>query len=292
MNKQKSFTLIELLVVIVIIGILAGVIMISTSSSMDKANLAKAQAFSSNVQESLLSNLISEWTFDEDVSPYTMTKDTWGTNNGPVTGATYKDKDSGECILGGCYNFDGNDYIDCGTAINFHGKSKISASVWINATLLPVAYSSVLNRHGDWNNAQGTIMFNNEKKLRVLIKTTTASGDLISNTVFSENKWYYIVYSWDGQIVKLYLNGKEDNDLPLTGTVNTTTSVPNTIIGAYQAKSSSFFNGRIDDVRIYNTFLSSSQIKQNYIAGLYSLLSKGSISKEEYYERMFNLSIK
>ena len=35
-NKQKSFTLIELLVVIVIIGILAGVIMISTSSSIDK----------------------------------------------------------------------------------------------------------------------------------------------------------------------------------------------------------------------------------------------------------------
>ncbi|MDD4376483.1 MAG: prepilin-type N-terminal cleavage/methylation domain-containing protein, partial [Clostridia bacterium] len=30
MNKNKSFTLIELLVVIVIIGILAGVIMIST----------------------------------------------------------------------------------------------------------------------------------------------------------------------------------------------------------------------------------------------------------------------
>ena len=45
MTKQKSFTLIELLVVIVIIGILAGVIMISTSSSIDKANFAKAKLF-------------------------------------------------------------------------------------------------------------------------------------------------------------------------------------------------------------------------------------------------------
>ena len=43
MRNNKSFTLIELLVVIVIIGILAGVIMISTSSSIDKANFAKAK---------------------------------------------------------------------------------------------------------------------------------------------------------------------------------------------------------------------------------------------------------
>jgi len=64
MNKNKSFTLIELLVVIVIIGILAGVIMISTSSSIDKANFAKAQTFSNTVQEELLLNLVSEWTFD------------------------------------------------------------------------------------------------------------------------------------------------------------------------------------------------------------------------------------
>ena len=37
-NKNKSFTLIELLVVIVIIGILAGVIIISTSSSINKTH--------------------------------------------------------------------------------------------------------------------------------------------------------------------------------------------------------------------------------------------------------------
>ena len=81
MNKRKSFTLIELLVVIVIIGILAGVIMISTSSSIDKANFAKAQAFSSTVQNELLSNLVSEWTFDNASS---IGEDTWGNNHGTL----------------------------------------------------------------------------------------------------------------------------------------------------------------------------------------------------------------
>ena len=48
--KNKSFTLIELLVVIVIIGILAGVIMISTSSSIDKANIAKLKIFEESIK--------------------------------------------------------------------------------------------------------------------------------------------------------------------------------------------------------------------------------------------------
>ncbi len=46
----------------------------------------------------------------------------------------------------------------------------------------------------------------------------------------------------------------------------------------------------IDDVRIYNAALSSAQIKQNYIAGLNSMLANGNISKQEYNERINNLA--
>jgi len=52
------------------------------------------------------------------------------------------------------------------------------------------------------------------------------------------------------------------------------------------------FKGLIDDVRIYNTALSTSQIKQEYIAGLNSLLANNNISKEEYDQRLNSLSFK
>ncbi|MGI6340879.1 MAG: type II secretion system protein [Minisyncoccales bacterium] len=81
-KKNKSFTLIELLVVIVIIGILAGVIMISTSSSIDKANIAKAKVFEESVMNDLAANMTFRWTFDEgsgvDVG------DVWNSNNGTL----------------------------------------------------------------------------------------------------------------------------------------------------------------------------------------------------------------
>ena len=50
------------------------------------------------------------------------------------------------------------------------------------------------------------------------------------------------------------------------------------------------YKGFMDDVRIYKTALSISEIKQNYIAGLDSLFENGAISKEEYNKRLLNLA--
>jgi len=50
------------------------------------------------------------------------------------------------------------------------------------------------------------------------------------------------------------------------------------------------FNGMMDDLLFFDSAISSSQIKQNYIAGLDSLLSKGSISKEDYNQRINELA--
>ena len=114
MRKQRSFTLIELLVVIVIIGILAGVIIVSTSSSISRANFAKAQAFSNTVQQELLLNLVSEWTFDNESK---LGEDTWGNNDGTVHGAI-KETD---CVYGSCMRFNGtDDYIGINSSNSLH----------------------------------------------------------------------------------------------------------------------------------------------------------------------------
>jgi len=287
--SNKSFTLIELLVVIVIIGILAGVVMISTSSSIDKANFAKAQAFSSTVQNELLLNLVSEWTFD---NASNVGEDTWGHNDGVVVGTSqYYNSSSGSCVFGGCYNFLGDGYIDCGSRQPFNftsGGITISSWVKISATS---ASTRILHKGGqsNINYDYGLGFSSNDNIFFGAIKTS----NLISSRVNSIDKydtkeWLHIVGTYDGNSKReIYVNG-------VIIAVTATGTLSNTAIDSLHLgqknDNTQRINGIVDDVRLYNAALSSSQIKQNYIAGLDSLLSKASISKEDYNERINTLA--
>jgi prepilin-type N-terminal cleavage/methylation domain-containing protein len=281
-NKQKSFTLIELLVVIVIIGILAGVIMISTSSSIDKANFAKAQAFSSTVQNELLSNLVSEWTFDEPEEGG-KTKDTWGNNHGTVVGATQVD----DCVFGKCYSFNGtSDYIECGNSATLKNEN-FTVTIWFNTNDLGGnSYSSYLIGNGqDYNPSKGFGLTSGANALKFWVGAGLTSYQNDLNTSLVVNKWYFATVTYEEGIgSKLYLNGEMKNS---TGSFKG--DIVYDSFALYIGKlyiNYYFFSGLIDDIRIYNTALSSSQIKQNYIAGLNSMLSNGNISKQEYNERI------
>jgi prepilin-type N-terminal cleavage/methylation domain-containing protein len=285
--KNKSFTLIELLVVIVIIGILAGVIMISTSSSIDKANFAKAQAFSSTVQNELLSNLVSEWTFDSDTVS-NKTEDTWGNNHGTVVGTLqYYDSSSGNCVFGGCYNFSGDDYIDCGNRPSFNFTfGGITITSWVKRNTIG-ASMRILDKGGQSNsNYDYSMGFGSADKIFFgAVKTS----DVISNRTDSVDKyastteWMYIVGTYDENSIKIYVNGALIKTTT-TGTLSNT-SIDALHLGQ-KVDGTQKINAVIDDVRIYNAALSSSQIKQNYIAGLNSMLANGNISKQEYNERI------
>ena len=295
MNKNKSFTLIELLVVIVIIGILAGVIMISTSSSIDKSNFAKAQAFSSTIQNELLSNLVSEWTFDEPQEG-NITKDSWGNSHGTVVGATQVD----DCVFGKCYSFDGtSDVIKILDKPEFNLDDQASVFVWVRAN------SSISTRviFSQWdygiNQRQWVILTDagGGKKLRVYISSDGTLNNIKDYTTINDifdNSWRYVGFVWDKGVLKLYVDGREmgvtkTKDLAFTSMFNSSVDV---MMGCWlnNNQSINFFPGVMDNVRIYNAALSSSQIKQNYIAGLESLLSKGTISSSEFKENIAKMS--
>ncbi len=280
MSKQKSFTLIELLVVIVIIGILAGVIMISTSSSIDKANMTKGKVFSESVKNDLMLNLIAEWKFNE-VSGVTSF-DSWSNNNGTLINFNFDNTDGwksgNKCVDDGCIEFDGLDDAITFNAINLKNIYTIEAWVWPDDQTSTDWFNIVSNANQpQFGCADDNLILNFYNRI-------------VAISSLKRHMWSHILLVRNDSNYSLYINGKIDKIASATAGDDTYR-----VIGAFAYNSVNItdrepWHGLMDEIRLYQAALPSSQIKQNYIAGLNSMLSNGSISKEEYNERINTLA--
>ncbi|AEJ02115.1 LamG domain protein jellyroll fold domain protein [Nitrosomonas sp. Is79A3] len=90
-----------------------------------------------------------------------------------------------------------------------------------------------------------------------------------SNTELQEHTWYHLVTTYDGSVVKVYLNGQLDASSPLTGEIEINDKPA--AIGAFGFTNGGptfdYFNGTIDEVQIFNRALSASEIAAAYNAG-------------------------
>ena len=290
--KTKSFTLIELLVVIVIIGILAGVIIVSTSSSISKANIAKYKVFSESIKNDLMINLVSEWKFDEGSG--SEIKDSWGENHGTLTNGLWKDNDA--CISKTCLSFNtSTDYVIVPENDSLHILENLTLEMWI----YPLDWKSVAGGTPIIDNNLYKFLHrsSNDVYFFYRIKENTYACDAawyywtgLRSDTLSMNKFHHVVGVMEGNYLRLYVNGVlvNENGTCFDGYTKETSAVGDTSFSFRLGEN----KGILDGVKVYNAALSTSQIKQEYIAGLNSLLANGSISDEEYSERLNNLALK
>jgi prepilin-type N-terminal cleavage/methylation domain-containing protein len=280
---RKAFTLIELLVVIAIIGILSGLIVVSMSGVTEKANLAKAQVFSNSLRNSLMADIVSEWKFDN-----SSAIDSWGSNNGTIVGAT----NTANCVYNSCLDFNGSSYVD----LNAGGGiiNAFAISMWFNSRTISTTQRMINWRQASGDNNEIRFMISGSKFEGLIIHSSgSATGykDYFGATTLQSNTWYFGVLSWDGTNLKLYINGKEDipynkgND----SVVVMTDTTRNRRFGGATA-GVAYFNGLIDETRIYDVNVPVSQIKESYYLGLNKLLNSGGITGKEYQSRVLDLN--
>ena len=200
---------------------------------------------------------VAEWNFDEG-SGQTAYDESFNNNDGTL-GATSAVEASDptwvEGKYGGALSFDGGDYVDLG-----YGKfdyEVLTVCVWFKAT---DAISS-----GDWRIVQSGSENTNKWMLSldsagVTFSNTDASHATALASPVAANKWYHVC-GVRSPAESIYLNGV----LHTTTYNDSWTFGANTQIGT--AGGSRYFNGSIDDVRIYNYARTPEQILQDYNAG-------------------------
>ncbi|MCX7834832.1 MAG: choice-of-anchor D domain-containing protein [bacterium] len=74
--------------------------------------------------------------------------------------------------------------------------------------------------------------------------------------------WQHVAITYDGSYVRYYLNGSLSNSVAYSGTLGSFSSAKLTI--GYNDNNNDYFNGFLDEIRIYNRALTASEIYQCY----------------------------
>jgi prepilin-type N-terminal cleavage/methylation domain-containing protein len=272
---NKSFTLIEILVVIVVIGIISSFIIIGLSSVSDKANIAKGQAFSNSLRNSLLMNIISEWKFDGNAN------DSWSTNNGTVSGATLI---SSNCVKGSCYSFDGvDDYIELADNPKLRMATGGTISVWVYPKALGGASAGrIIDKSTATNALDGYFIFCGGTNT-FGFRTNGENPYLLSldnSVIFS--KWQLVTITFNNSGRNIYING-----INVTSSGSSLTALPPNIsgvvaIGNRATATDRTFNGYIDEIILYDAVMSSFKIQEEYYSGLINIFNNNLIKNQDY----------
>ncbi len=207
---------------------------------------------------STTNELIAWWTMDlVDISGTTLFDKSGNSNDGTIYGAVSTTGRISQALY-----FDGvNDYLET----NYLNHLPYwSVGVWVKGDNLPGSdrdTGPVMKQENfliSWDHSGSS--FRGAASIRVGgIWYPSSFGTLNANT------WYHLTATYDGETLKAYKNGQliTSNTNPSGNSDSSTYSMK---IGRH-AVNDDYFNGAIDEVRIYNYALSSQEVLALYNAG-------------------------
>lgn len=161
----------------------------------------------------------------------------------------------GEFDLAGVFN-GSSSFIDTGISTL---SSPFSVSMWINENILASG-----GFFGNWNGTANDDMFwttTSDGRLRINIDVTSNQYFGVAGDV-SVNTWHHVVVSFNNGVYEVYLDSQSKGNAT---TANTSfSSGANFFIGKDAASGAAFFNGSIDQLRIFNKALNSSEVTTLY----------------------------
>ena len=178
--------------------------------------------------------------------------------NGPFNAAPIFDTDNPRS-----WDFDGvDDYISIGNDADLDlSGGAFTQSVWINSDITDNAYHGILgnqNGAGAANRYPGIWVYQ-QNKIHAGFGDGTNWNNFITDAVLEPDAWNHVVVSFDGTTYQAFVNGEE-----VFSTDNFAGRAPVALDTFEIGRVDNYFDGQIDDVRIYNRGLSDSEIQSLY----------------------------
>jgi hypothetical protein len=174
----------------------------------------------------------------------------------------------------GAFQFDGtDDYIDSGNDTSLQITSSFAISLWVYIDSYSGGDTVLVGKtdSGSQHNYYLDIEDDGQLFLGFYNGSSWQSSGLNSGTTVGTNSWNHVAGIFDDSTntITTYINGVQNTQsVSITSSPYSTASSDDGLRLGNQIGSSIYFNGSIDEIRIWNKSLSADEIYQQYISNL------------------------
>jgi hypothetical protein len=166
--------------------------------------------------------------------------------------------------LGTALKFDGNtNYVTMGNSAQMNGLTAMTVSAWIkasssgpNGSVFPgFAEKATCDSSGLFGLFIASNGATSQAGFNIYYTSGPGQSGLNGTTNVDDGNWHFVLGEYDGTTLSLWVDGVENAQTPVTG-VTLMSNALNFEVGGNCNGGGRFYNGTIDEVRVYNRALS------------------------------------
>jgi len=203
--------------------------------------------------------LVAHWRLDE--AGGLIAEDSAGQNDGALMGNPRWEPYSGR--MDGALAFDGDgDYVDCGSDAVFDITEQITLAAWVKINAVGAQWQAIVSK-GDSAWRLSTVR--DEMRFHFAVTGGPPWNYVNGQTQVGAGEWHHVCGTYDGTSMRLYVDGVEDPVGPVAESNGVQTNTYDVYIGANAERSNRYWDGLIDDVRVYNCSLRRDEVYELYL---------------------------
>jgi len=159
------------------------------------------------------------------------------------------------------FNSATQDYVETPNAsLLIANATTFSMSGWVYPQATSTSHSGIMGFRNNLDSDFYLLQLQNSNNVEARFRNSGGvKFDVLANNLLDFNQWQHLAFTYDGTYIRLYKNGNLIDSTAANGTITQTTQSFN--LGMLDYQGSAFhFNGRLDEIRLWDVALSQTEI--------------------------------